>query len=91
MLVDDQIPTHTDRHHEHQKIIQTCDGKYSVLICSIFVKTNFYILHSCTSNDSDSCILLDDENQINSKPVNITEKNEMIANDDCYCADITES
>ncbi|CAF4333941.1 unnamed protein product, partial [Adineta steineri] len=75
IIVDDQVPTHTNEHHVHQETSEN-NTKNHIQICD----------DSCTSNDSNSCIVLDDENQINSKPVNNAEKNEIIADDDdCYC------
>ncbi|CAF1172247.1 unnamed protein product [Adineta steineri] len=85
MLVDDQVPTHTNGHHAHQETSEN-NTKNHIQICD----------DSSTSNDSNSCVILDDDNQTNSKPVNNTEKNEIIADDDddddddCYCTDITE-
>jgi len=44
------------------------------------------------SNDSNSCVILDDDDETNSKPVmNNTEQNENSLDDDCYCVDITDS
>jgi len=68
---------------------------YSFSLVFIFNKINLFILENFISNDSNSCVILDDDDddddETNSKPVNNTEQNENIIDDDCYCVDITDS
>jgi hypothetical protein len=49
-----------------------------------------FILDNFTSNDSNSCVILDDDSETNSTPVNNTETNENPVDDDYYCVDITD-
>lgn len=68
-----------------------------MLLYYIIKSIIFSILENCVSNDSNSCTILDDDDdnrdndKIISKPVNNTEQIEDSNDDDCVCVDLTDS
>ena len=107
MLVDDQVPVHTNGHRpdvsandlklNNKKLKPNLDGNDERKYLS--KENSYFLLEHLISNDSNSCVILEDDDddngdengEVKSKPVNTNELNENSIDDDCYCVDITDS